>query len=323
MLQFDSGFALVVGVGGDLPNTVNDARAIANVLKSSNRCGYPSRQVHVLLGPASTRDSIFGALDTLAAKSTADSTVLIYFSGHGFRRTSGPQSGRSYLLPFGYDLEQLQGTSISATEFSGKIKRLRVKKLLVLLDCCHAGSMVKLKNASGEELAPTSMASDVEDIFKQGSGRVVICSSRENEPSFAGHPYSAFTTAVLESFSGLNSDLHDGYVRVSDLVLHARETVPRRTAGRQHPTIMFRQADNFRVCLYAGGSKAVQETDLPFTLLEVGSSTAADQYRPATSIVRGSIIGGDAVFGAGTMFIGGSQFQSEDRHVDPGADADY
>jgi len=87
-------------------------------------------------------------------------------------------------------------------------------------------------------------------------------SSQEDELSFAGRPYSAFTLALIEALCGIGVARHDGYVRVADLALHAREVVPGRTGRRQHPILHFEHADNFVLACYAGGAPAPK--GLPF-----------------------------------------------------------
>ena len=41
MATFERGYALVVGVGADLPSTVDDARGLADILKDPARSAYP------------------------------------------------------------------------------------------------------------------------------------------------------------------------------------------------------------------------------------------------------------------------------------------
>ena len=88
MPYFEQGFALIIGVGGytdlrDLPATTNDARAIQDVLLDPNQCAYNPRNVLTLYGKAATRYAILDALEQLNAITTDDSTVVVYFSGHG------------------------------------------------------------------------------------------------------------------------------------------------------------------------------------------------------------------------------------------------
>ena len=72
--NFDQGYAIVVGVGADLPNTVDDAIGIAGILKDPARCAYPPGQVHTLTGERATRDNIFSTFDTLSQSTNPQST---------------------------------------------------------------------------------------------------------------------------------------------------------------------------------------------------------------------------------------------------------
>jgi hypothetical protein len=78
----------------------------------------------------------------------------------------------------------------------------------------------------------------------------------------AGKPYSAFTLALIESLAGKGASQQDGYVRVADVALYAREVVPKWTGNRQHPILNFEQADNFVLAYYAGGE--MEPKGLPF-----------------------------------------------------------
>jgi len=251
MALFKQGHALVVGVGADLPNTVDDAAGLADVLKDPTRCAYPPDQVHVLTGEDASREHVLAALDALSRSADPQSTVLIYFSGHGYRAAS-PTGEFYYLMPYGYDVSRLYQTAVSGAEFTQGLRAIGAQKLLVLLDCCHAGGVGEAK-APGLQLAKSPLPPEAQRLLAEGTGRVLVASSQEDELSFAGKPYSAFTLALIEALSGVGVAREDGYVRVADLALHAREVVPGRTRGRQHPILHFEQADNFVLATYAGG----------------------------------------------------------------------
>ena len=258
---FSEGRALIVGVGADLPNTVDDAQGLAGILKDPERCAYPAEQVELLTSESAGRSGMLAGLDRLARRADEKSTVLIYFSGHGYHVKSSIGEAY-YLMPFGYNVDQLRDTAISGSEFAAKLKAIRAQKLLLLLDCCHAGGLTDLK-APGLQFAKAPLPPEAQSLFAQSRGRAVIASSQADESSFAGKPYSAFTLALIEALCGAGASRKDGYVRIVDLALHTREKVPGRTKGRQHPIMDFEQSDNFVLAYYAAGSE--KPKGLPFT----------------------------------------------------------
>ncbi len=299
--RYENGHALIVGVGGDLPTTMDDAIGLANVLKDSTRCAYPPEQVHLLVGEQSTRTAILDALDIVARSTSSLSTIIIYFSGHGYRVTS-PTGEFFYLMPYGYDLNLLYQTAINGSEFMDKLRAISAKQMLILLDCCHAGGISPV-GISGLHLTKAPLPPEARGLFSAGNGRVLIASSREDELSFAGTPYSAFTLALLEALSGIGVAKQDGYVRVADLALYAREMVPGRTGGRQHPILNFEHADNFVLAYYAGGDtspKGAPFSNQPAIEPQPGAWQFANQQiqlSHLTQLVGSSIVGDGNVTG--------------------------
>ena len=294
MAIFDQGFALVVGVGADLPNTVDDAQGLADTLKDPARCAYPSDQVYLLAGEGATRATILSVLDALSRSANGQSTVIVYYSGHGYRITS-PIGESCYLMPYGYDLRRLDQTAISGAEFTDRLRAIPARRVLVLLDCCHAGGIGEAK-APGLGLAKSPLPPEAQRLLAEGSGRVLVASSQEDELSFAGRPYSAFTLALIEALCGVGVAVKDGYARVADVALHAREVVPGRTNDRQHPILHFEHADNFALAYYAGGD--TQPKGVPFAVEpeiepEPGVWTGVDQ--------RGQTVHGPQVNVAGDV----------------------
>jgi hypothetical protein len=62
---FSNGYALLIGVGADLPVTVNDATALRDVLVNPNRAAYPQEQVILLTEKNADRQTIRDAFDRL------------------------------------------------------------------------------------------------------------------------------------------------------------------------------------------------------------------------------------------------------------------
>ena len=252
---YEHGYAVVVGVGGDLPVTVKDAEGVYGLLVDPERCAYPPDQVVLLTGEKAGRNGIINALEDLAEKAQADpeATIVVFFSGHGVEVPG------YYLIPDGFDLNDLDQTAISGELFTEMLRNIGAKKLLVFLDCCHAGGQAEAKGMPGSKSpVPKSLVSD----FGKSSGRVLIASSRKNELSWTGQPYSVFTGALLEALAGYGASENDGYSRVLDAALWIGRQVPNRTGDKQHPILKVSNLeDNFAVAFYAAGKKRAKKLD--------------------------------------------------------------
>jgi hypothetical protein len=271
---FIQGHALVIGVGADLPVTIEDATAVADLLRDPGRCAYPSENVTLLTSQQARRENILAALDALASRASGDpnASVIVYFSGHGLDTSQG------HLVPFDYDSSDLDNTAIPGSLFNEKLRAIQAKKLLVLLDCCHAGRQADAKALpQSQATLPTRVLQELE----RGSGRVVIASSRKDQISHTGHPYSAFTNAVLQALAGYGAFERDSYARVLDLALYVGRMVPNRTHDKQHPIIKVSNlADNFALAYYAAGE--MQPKKLAWAMEVPGVAPGLDERQRAT-----------------------------------------
>jgi hypothetical protein len=254
---FSKGHGLIIGVGADLPVTVQDATALYNVLVDQNRAAYPAEQVELLTESAADRTGIIEAFDQLIsrANNNPESIVLVYFSGHGAKVEHPGGAAEYFLVPHGYKPGHLK-TLITGHDFTNKIEAIKSKKLVVVLDCCHAGGIPALK-ALGENLVKSPLPPELLSVLESGTGRVVITSSREDEYSYTGKPYSIFTACLLEALAGKAAVKQDGFARILDILIYLFDQVPERAAGPQHPFVkkVLDLGDNFPLCYYAGGSK--------------------------------------------------------------------
>ena len=307
---FTHGHALLIGVGGnDIPCTIDDATGLAGILQDAGRCAYPPDQVKVLTGAQATRSALLAALAQLAQETDAASTVLVYFSGHGYQ-VKASIGQVYYLIPHGYDVNQLSETAVSGQELAAALLAIPHQRLLLLLDCCHAGGLDNM-TTPGLTFTKAPIPQPVIEQFGQGHGRVVIASSRADEKSFAGKPYSAFTLALIESLTGEGVAEKDGFVRVADIALHTREKVPQRTHNRQHPILNFTQADNFVLAYYASGDATPKGRPFagePVIEGEPGEIARSQTTYEATVHGSGTVVQGNnnQVATGGSVVIGGS-----------------
>ena len=264
---FTHGHALLVGVGDDLPVTVADATALHDLLVDPGRAAYPPEQVTLLTETSANRQQILAEFDNFIEQVNRDptATAIVYFSGHGVRVPGGR---KYFLVPHGYNRYRKQETAISGKEFTEKIQGIRAKKLLVLLDCCHAGGITTSKEP-GEIFVKSPVPPELLDVLGTGSGRVVIASSRGNELSQVGNPHSIFTACLLEALQGkaANMENRGGYVRILDTLRHLFDEVPKRSSDTQHPFVneILGLNDDFPLCYYAGGSTFLPQEVPPFS----------------------------------------------------------
>ena len=262
--NFATGHAVVIGVANyrnarPLPDSVlNDARDFASVLKAKEYCGYDERNVHLLLDGDATLERIRAALASVAGASGPDDTVAIFFSGHG-ARLGDPADPESALLPVECDPRTLDTTSLSEPEFSAALQRFDAQRLLVLIDACHSAGAGSFKAAQAAEPPALGYSEKSLGRLAQGTGRVLIASSRASEESlvFSNARNSVFTSHLLNALRGRARTTGDGVIRVFEIFNHISEMVKRQVAGQQHPVFKASDLeDNFPVALDRGGVKS-------------------------------------------------------------------
>lgn len=263
---FASGHALLVGVGGDLPVTVKDAEDLGELLRDPARAGYPQAQVDLVTGPRATRDGILLGLERLAARAQGDpdATVILYYSGHGVHLGPTEQDARYFLVPDGWDPARPAETGVSGEELTAHIRAVPARRMLVLLDCCHAAGLPRSKEAGLVQKAGLPPLG----VLRRGRGQVVLTSCRADELSYTlkNDTNSLFTSCLLSGLSG-GAPSYFGFAWVLDVVSHVLREVPRRIAGGQHPVLSWADStESFPICRVPA-AKAAPET-APAPMLE-------------------------------------------------------
>ena len=145
--KFEHGYAAVIGVDQNqierlaLPTVANDVQAIYEVLIHPERCAYDPDNVRLVHGEDATGKNILEALYWLQEKIEADpeATAVIYYSGHGMLDQAANQY---YLIPYDIRaLNRIRADAIKAEEFTAEVAAIQPKRMLVLLDCCHAAGV--------------------------------------------------------------------------------------------------------------------------------------------------------------------------------------
>lgn len=262
--------ALLIGVGNythqkfaNLPATVRDVEVISDLLADPKRGGYPPDNIRSITDTDANASNIRTALQFLAQSADPQSTVLIYFSGHGGRALEDSQ-WRTYLCPREADPGDLSHTAISGEEFSAALAAIPARRILVMLDACHAGGSAALKAADGTTIWKYGLPEDYYEALSRGSGQVVIASSKAEQYAHVRPEgdLSLFTYHLRDALDGKAAVRGDGLVHVLDVFHYVNEAV-QSDQSDQTPILKVNDLDmNFPIAIaQAGAAKAPDTTE--------------------------------------------------------------
>ncbi len=205
------GYVLVVGISsyqsnalGNLETPHLNAEAVAQILEKHGNFPDPTRlpakwlnssRAEVAKGEL-TSEELIKALRDLLLEDAKESEAIIYFCGHGIAlksQLSGKQEGFLATSDCEIEMEGEQVTGqkngISLRELNDLICQAKVSSLVVLLDCCHAGSLLE-----NDLVKQTLTALNEKDYF-------LIAACRPKKKAYEGDKYSIFTKALLKGLS--------------------------------------------------------------------------------------------------------------------------
>ena len=199
---------------GRLPaiqNAANDARALAELLQSSN-CAFPPERLSLLIGPQARHGTLREILAQKLRKSAPEDLVVVFFIGHGLR-----ENNRFYLLFADSQPQALDRTAISLRQLAGIIEAyIPARRLLICLDAYRSVA------ATGE-----SWQTAVEWTLPLENRQLCVvrsCSADETAKERGGYGlFSFFFMQGLRGVPYLNRTAdrnHDGLVTVSELCEH-------------------------------------------------------------------------------------------------------
>lgn len=255
------GINLYETVGRDLRGSVNDAEQMR--LFAINELKFRKDQVKLLLNEEATRKQIMDALDNwLAAGTHAGDRVLFYYSGHGYFQpdTSGDEQDRVDETLVSYDTVVKQDKSIANMitddEIGGFLQKLDDRRVVVMIDSCHSGTMsrdlqaqtenhisktpVFMHKKTGPGLKGLSRASREEVSFIKGSASRMVWSAvsavqsalENNEISpMNGVFTNAFLNGVQKKLADQNNN---GVVTNSELLEYVQ--AESKSFCKRHPT---------------------------------------------------------------------------------------
>ena len=218
-MNFQQGYALFIGIANYfnvLPllttSVLKDVEDLRMLFINPVRCGYPPHQARCLTDTRATSNAIRKAFRWLADETEEDSTVVIYFAGHGARITDGSFAG-NYLLPVDATPQNFPLTTIREDELTDMLNNIRARRQLIVLDCrrsIHKGTMKGFLDKTEVQFEP-GLDEALYDRLVTREGRAVIATCQSTEiawtlPHMQNSLFAYYLQAALRGGVGRYGD---------------------------------------------------------------------------------------------------------------------
>jgi len=188
----------------------NDAGMVKAYLAA---LGFQERNIELVIDERATKSAVEKAVEAwLPNRTTKDSTVFIYFSGHG---APEPATGESYMVPYDGDPNYLAVTGYPLKRLYERLSKLEAKEIIVVLDSCFSGSGGRSVLAKGTRplvmMAATGALSANMAVLTATQGSQISTSSSDK-----GH--GVFTYYFLKAIKEGKNNLAEIYETIKPLV---------------------------------------------------------------------------------------------------------
>jgi WD40 repeat protein len=238
-----------------LANPVNDAIAVADRMREPVNSLYDNTDIVSLVDPHSTVGKILTELRRIAAHSTPDDIVLIFFAGHG-RLVDGKYYFAPYDLGRGdprlmQRLRRAYDPSVSEAEYNAAadalfrteglgqeqllaaIQNIHATRIALIMDTCYSARL------ADQEMVLTRDTNDtVTNRIGHASGRFILSGSFADAYDFAGTPRAAderdhglFTSFILRGLNGEADFDHTGRIDIYKLATFTKRHVAEESAN--------------------------------------------------------------------------------------------
>lgn len=207
--------ALLIGNGSfddpkleSLRGPANDLTALERALTDAESGLFAPGTVNVLRDRS--RGEVALEIERFFCSAGREDLLLLYYSGHG---KVTPQGG-FYFCVRDTISQFLEATAVSRQNLLGAIQRCRSDRIVLVLDCCHAGAL------KGAEQMPFSV-DDRGNYFMYATGAKAVALDADLSP---------FTEVFVEALTRSESDHKDGYVSVDAIYSYVNAELRARYA---------------------------------------------------------------------------------------------
>lgn len=260
-------FAVIVGVSDYKYNDAglrsldfadDDARAIADFLKSPQGGGFLANDVKLMVDRDASLTALRAALAETAKRAARNDMVFIFIAGHG---APDPLSSQNlYFLFHDTKVVDMEKTALPMSELKRYLDtQVIAERVFVMIDTCHsAGVNQKTKSLVTErQLSQVGDENNISNfyltkqLFKE-KGRSILTSSDVNEVSRESAKWGnhgVFTWALLEGLKGKADANGDRLITTGELFQFTRKSVQTATNFEQNPIALPGSATNLALAV--------------------------------------------------------------------------
>jgi uncharacterized caspase-like protein len=220
-------YAIVIGIEQyrqKLPKAdfaVSDARIVSEYL--TKVMGYSEENVVTLTNEHATNVDFAKYFEKwLPNNVEKDSTVFIYYSGHGAPNT---KTGDAYLVPYDGDPSFIEQTGYPLKKLYESLNKLQVREVIVALDSCFSGAGGRSVIAKGAR----PLVMNLQSNMAMSKNMTVISASSGDQISstYDEKGHGLFTYFLLKGIKNEDVIKKDGSIAISDLFSYIKPQVER------------------------------------------------------------------------------------------------
>jgi hypothetical protein len=225
--QHKNAYAVIIGIEQyrqKLPAAdfaTHDAQIMAEYLIKV--MGYPAENVIVLLNDKASKSDFDKYLGRwLQNNVEKDSSVFIYYSGHG---APNPTTGDAYLVPYDGDPSFIDDTGYSLQRLYEQLGRLPAREIVVALDSCFSGAGGRSVLAKGAR--PLVMNLQSAFVLPGNVTVMAAASSRQISSTYQEKSHGLFTYFMLKGIKEGDVVKPNGTIATGDLHAYVKPQVER------------------------------------------------------------------------------------------------
>lgn len=200
---------------------VHDAQIVADYLLKV--MGYPTGNVVILLNNKASKSDFDKYLGRwLSNNVEKDSSVFIYYSGHG---APNPNTGDAYLVPYDGDPTFIDDTGYSLQRLYEQLGRLPAREIVVALDSCFSGAGGRSVLAKGAR--PLVMNLQSAFVLPKNVTVMAAASSHQISSTYEEKSHGLFTYFMLKGIKDGDVVRQDGSIAVDDLFAFMKPQIER------------------------------------------------------------------------------------------------